>query len=128
MIAIRFTYDVDGLLEVEAAVEETGRKFTGVFTQHVENLDETRIREAIENLQRLKFYPREDVENRRLLLFAERVLGQISPYQRESLESAVDAYESALHDTEREWFDVARNALLQTLSALDHPFDGHCSE
>jgi len=123
-VAVRFTYDVNGLLEVEAVVEETGRKSSVLFKHHIKNLSDKEIEKAAKNLQRLKFYPRENVENQRLLLFAERVLGQVSPYERSSLEEALDGYERAFRDTDPVLFEAAQAQLLQTLSALKHPYDG----
>lgn len=122
-VAVRFTYDLNGLLEVEARIEATGEKHSTVFTHRAKNLSKDDVRRAVAAMQTLKFFPREDVRHQRLLLFAERVVGEVPSFHREQLEQAVDAFESALHGNDPGPFESARARLLEILSALDHPFD-----
>src|SRR5581483_12180847 len=72
--AVRFTYDLNGILEVEAYVIETGKKFRTVLTNHVQDLTEDQIAAAVRRMQQIKFYPRDDVQNQRLVLYAERII------------------------------------------------------
>ncbi len=122
-VLLRFTYDLNGILEVEAVVPSTGRRFQTVITRHVKGLSEAEVRRAVEALQALKFYPRDDVRNQELLRFGERVVGELPPYDRQALEAVLDAFEAAMSSGEPERFDAAREALLITLSGLGRPFD-----
>ncbi|WP_010584696.1 Hsp70 family protein [Schlesneria paludicola] len=115
---VRFTYDINGLLEVEACIPETGRKFQTVLTNHAADLTPKEIAAALEKMRKLKFYPRDDVKNKQLVLFCDRVVGEISPHLRESLEGAIDAFERAMSSGDREMFEVARSGLLIVLSSL----------
>jgi len=126
-IAVRFTYDLNGILEVEAFVEGTGKRFHTVLTQHASSMSPDEVEQAVQQLQRLKFYPRDDVANKQLLLFCERVIGEINPHQREQLEEAVDALEHAMQLGERETFNLVRNGLLMTLNSLGFHYDGDLS-
>ncbi len=74
-------------------------------------------------MQALKFYPREDVNNQRLLRFAERMIGEVSTTQREQLEMALQIFENAMHSNDRENFERAHTTLLMTLSALGIDYD-----
>jgi molecular chaperone HscC len=74
-------------------------------------------------MQALKFYPRDDLENRRLVLYAERVIGEVSPHQRHELEQALDSFEAAMESGDKEDFEYARTGLLMTLSSLGFPAD-----
>ena len=123
-INLRFTYDLNGILEVEAYIPVTGRKTTTVLTHHAEELTSKEVDAAVKRMQQLKFYPRDDVGNRHLVLFAERVIGEISPFQRDELESAIDRFEHAMSSGNREEFEHAREGLLIILSFLEFPFDG----
>jgi len=123
-VRIRFTYDLNGILEVEAFVEETAEKFQTVLAQHAEGLTPRQIEIAVAAMQALKFYPRDDAGNRHLALFAERVVGEVSPFQREDLEDAINAYESAMASGERAFFAEAREGLLLTLSKLGIVYEG----
>ncbi len=122
-IFVRFTYDLNGILEVEAIVDGTGRKQRCVITSHAASLGPDEVEEAVRRMQALKFYPREDVNNQRLLRFAERMIGEVSTTQREQLEMALQIFENAMHSNDRENFERAHTTLLMTLSALGIDYD-----
>ena len=122
-VYVRFTYDLNGILEVEAMAGESGRKHRVVITSHAAELTDAEVREAVERMQSLKFYPREDVGNQRLLLFCERVVGEVNPHEREQLDQALTAYEAAMLTSDRDGFEHARQGLLMTLSALGFDYD-----
>jgi molecular chaperone HscC len=122
-VHIRFTYDLNGILEVEALVPSTGRKYAAVFTNHVKNLREEAVKEAVAKMQALKVYPREDLGNRRLLLFAERVYGEVSQWERERLDEAMTAFEAAMNSGDRRDFDETRATLIAELDRLGHAFE-----
>lgn len=117
-IHVRFTYDLNGILEVEAYVPESGKKFSTVLTQNARSLGPREIEAAISRMQALKFYPRDDLNNRRLVLFCERIVAEVSPWQRERLEEAIDQFEQAMSAGDRELFRSVRQGLLITLSEL----------
>jgi molecular chaperone HscC len=121
-ISIRFTYDLNGLLEVEAYVPGVGKKFRTVLTQHTQHMSEDELAEAIEKMQQLKYYPREDVENQNLLRFSERVVGEVSPLQRQPLEEAIDSLEAAMAQSDLEGVAYTRQGLLQVLSLLGYEY------
>ncbi|MCA8960286.1 MAG: Hsp70 family protein [Planctomycetes bacterium] len=122
-VHVRFTYDLNGILEVEALIPTTGRRFHTVLLQHVKGLSESEIRRAVSKLQELKFYPRDELRNQRLLRFAERAVGEINPFQREELDHAVDQFERAMAQSDRGRFEESRESLLVTLSRLGFDFD-----
>lgn len=122
-VCIRFTYDLNGLLEVEGYVPGSGKKYSTVLTQNVRNLDEDQLTEAIEKMQKLKYYPREDLGNQNLLRLSERVVGEVSPFQREQLEMAIDSFEAAMMAGDREQVDYTKQGLLQILSMLGYESD-----
>ena len=117
-IAVRFTYDLNGILEVEAMLPMTGKKFRTVLTQHVKGLSPEEMAAAIRNLQQLKFFPRDELRNQKLLKFCERIIGEVSPLQRSGLEEVIDSFEYALNVGDRAVFESSRENLLMTLSAL----------
>ncbi len=122
-VHVRFTYDLNGILEVEAFVGGTNKHFSTVLTHHAKNLSKKEIDAAVRLMQSLKFYPRDDVHNQHLVLFAERVVGEVGTYQRSDVEMALDQFEQAMASGERAWFDEARQGLLTTLAALGFPYD-----
>lgn len=122
-INVRFTYDVNGILEVEAHLPQTGKKYRTVITQHARGLSEDEVAAAVAKLQDLKFYPRDDLQNQRLVLFCERIIAEVSPYEREELEQAVDQFETAMESGDRGYFQSVRQGLLVMLSRMGYQFD-----
>jgi molecular chaperone HscC len=121
-LCLRFTYDLNGLLEVEAYVPATGKKHSTVLRNHARDLSDAEVRASQERMQALKFYPREDLENQRLLAFANAALKEVDRFGRDDLEGVIDHFEASLHLNEREVFAFAKEQLLVKLSALGLPY------
>lgn len=122
-VHVRFTYDLNGILEVEAFVPKTGKKFQTVIAHRTKGLSRSEIARAVKKMQKLKFYPRDDLRNRELVLFCERVVGEVSPYERQPLEEAIDTFEQSMASGSPEYFETARQQLLIQLSRLGHPYE-----
>jgi molecular chaperone HscC len=75
-------------------------------------------------LQSLKYYPREDLTNQRLLRYCERLVGEVSPFHRSSFEAAIDGFERAMGTGDKESVEFAQDGLLQMLSMLGYEFGG----
>ena len=131
MVGVRFTYDLNGLLEVDAYIPETGKHFKTVLKHGATGLSEDEIAKAIKRMEQIKFYPRDDLNNQRLLRFAERVIPELPQFQREEFEGLVDAFERAMHSGDREIFQVTYDRLVETLQELGFQFraeDGEPNE
>lgn len=95
-IDIRFTYDLNGILEVQATVVHTGQSFTHLVTRYARGLDASEINAAVAAMQKLKIPPREDARNQFLLKRAERLISELPFDLREHLERLLDGFENAL--------------------------------
>lgn len=122
-ICVRFTYDPNGILEVEAFIPESGRRFRTVLTNHNRGLSPEEVQAAVKRMQTIKFYPRDEERNRRLVLFAERIVGELSHDARQSLEEAIDVFEHAMSSGNREIFAQARHGLVLLLEQLGFTYD-----
>lgn len=122
-VFVRFTYDMNGILEVEAVVSETGEKFKTVLTHHVKGLNPAEIEDAVARMQEVKFYPRDEIRNQRLLFFCERIIGELNALEREKLEPFIDQYENALHENDPELFESCRDALIECLEQLGWDYE-----
>ncbi len=122
-IHVRFTYDANGILEVEAWLPQSGKKYRTVITHHARGLSESDIDAALARLQELKFYPRDDLHNQRLVLFCERIIAEVSPFERQELEDAIDQFEAAMESGDRDYFQNVREGLLVILSRLGYQFE-----
>lgn len=122
-VGVRFTYDPNGILEVEAFLPQSGRRFRTVLTNHARGLSPEEVENAVRRMQELKFYPRDDERNRRLVLFGERIVGELSTNQRQELEEAIDVFEDAMSAQDRERFAQARLGLIMVLEQLGFHYD-----
>jgi molecular chaperone HscC len=95
-VDLRLTYDLNGVLEVEATVVETQKKTSIVITKHVRGMSEDQISQAVAEMQQLKTHPREETVNRFLLKRAERVYRELPLMERERLSDLMDGFEAAL--------------------------------
>ncbi|MFT4646862.1 MAG: molecular chaperone HscC [Glaciecola sp.] len=120
-IRVRFTYDLNGLLDVEAFVTANGTRFETLLNHNVQGLSEKEIKAAHKKMAALKFYPRDDLENRRLLHFGETVIKELNSHQRGQLEHVLDSFETALDAGDKSRFKVIRQELLICLSGLGFP-------
>jgi molecular chaperone HscC len=95
-VDIRFTYDLNGVLEVEATVVQTLKKTTHVVTKYARGLSSRQVEEAVRAMAKLKAHPREEAPNRLLLRRAERTFKELGPDQRDLLNQLLDGFEGAL--------------------------------
>jgi molecular chaperone HscC len=101
-VDLRLTYDLNGVLEVEATVVETQKKTGIVITKHARGMSDEQISQAVQEMQHLKIHPREETANRFLLKRAERVYRELPLMERERLSDLMDGFEAALDMNEGE--------------------------
>lgn len=118
-ISVRFTYDSNGVLEVDALVDATGAKFSTVITSLATHLDEAAIREAVRRMQSIKVHPRDDAVNVHALHRAERIYREASPELRDALSHRIDAFEQALACQDPGRVEECRRYLDDMLNLLD---------
>jgi molecular chaperone HscC len=118
-IDIRFTYDLNGVLEAEATVVETAKTVRHVVTRYARGLTPEQIARAVEEMKQLKTHPREEAVNRFLLQRAERVYAELSLETRELLGQLLDGFEAALAITDREAIERHRQALTDFLDRCE---------
>ena len=121
-VDIRFTYDCNGVLEVETTVVKTRETATLVITKHASHLNEREIRQAVQAMSKLKIHPREVSANRFLLKRAERLFEELPSMLRDELGSLMDYFENSLDSQEPDDIEVARQQLEIFLSVHD-PLD-----
>lgn len=116
---IRFTYDLSGVLEVEATVLKTGQTVSHVITRHARGMTPEQVARALKDMAKLKTHPREETVNRFLLRRAERVFQEIAPVLRDQLSTLLDGFEAALSMQDEEVIGQHRQALEMFLSQFD---------
>jgi len=119
-VDVRFTYDVNGLLQVEATLVRTREVHTLVIEGNPGLLNEHEIAQRFAALSALKVHPRERMENRTLLARGERLYGQLRGAERERLGREIARFEAALETQEPRVIAAALRLMRQVLDYFDH--------
>ncbi len=95
-VDVRFTYDVNGLLQVEATVLQTQQQHVLLIEGNPGLLSESEIASRLAALSALKIHPRDRLEYRTLLARSERMYQQLRGPQREWLGGQISLFENLL--------------------------------
>tara|TARA_B100001750_G_C15503204_1_gene598609 strand:- start:288 stop:2021 length:1734 start_codon:yes stop_codon:yes gene_type:complete len=117
-IDVRFTYDLNGILEVEMKLEGSERVEHLVIEQRPGRLSTRQIEEAREAMAALKFHPREALPNRTTLAKADAVYTQLTGPARDELGHAIAMFRSALETQEPDIIERVREQLNALIDAL----------
>lgn len=121
---VRFSYDPSGILEVEVVLGNTGKSRRAVIAHPETKMDAAQIDLIVRKLQKIKFYPRDLVENQFLLRYSEQLLGDLPIDLREELNGLMDVFEDSMRSGDPEYFEQMKQQLLFWLSSRGYPFDG----
>jgi molecular chaperone HscC len=127
-VDVRFTYDLNGVLEVEATVVETREKVSHLVTRYARGLSPDQVARAVEHMQQLKTHPREETTNRFLIRRAERVFQELSLDEREVLGRLLDGFEGALEIQDADAIERHRQALQEFLDRHDAGYNDDAPE
>lgn len=119
-VDVRFTYDVNGLLQVEATLVRTQQTVSLIIEGNPGVLDQKEIATRLAGLAALKIHPRDQLENRTLMARGERLYQQLRGEAREQLGRQVTLFEQALATQERRVIVPAATTLRQVLDHFEH--------
>ena len=117
-VHVRFTYDINGLLEVDVHVPQTGERSELVIVDE-EAMTPGELEKRRAALASLKQHPRDDDINRHALARAERCFERFLGDQRMEVASWITEFESALDTQEPRTVEHARKALSERLDSLE---------
>ncbi|MDX9678882.1 molecular chaperone HscC [Pseudomonas zeae] len=93
---VRFSYDINGLLEVDVTLLETGERHSHSIDRSPTGLDEQARRDSHNRLSTLKVHPRDALPNRTLLARLERAWMQSLGTQREHIAEWLHSFTTVL--------------------------------
>ncbi len=108
-IDVRFSYDVSGLLEVDAIVLPTGAKYSLSLLGQASSLSRDEISECKAQLSRLRVSPRDQQENRSLMARLERLHQEYIGDICDEIQSEYSAFTQLLNT--KNLADIARERL-----------------
>lgn len=118
-VDVRFTYDVNGLLQVDATVLKTQETASLLIEGNPGLLSESQIAELLGEMAKLKIHPRDQLENRTVLARAERLYEQLRGMERQHLGLQVLGFERVLAGQDARVITPARRALSDLLDTLE---------
>jgi len=118
-VDVRFTYDVNGLLQVEATVQKTQQKSSVLIEGNPGLLSESEIAERLKELDELKIHPRDTLENRTLLARAERLYQQLRGDVRAWLGAQIREFEHVLATQDKRTIAPAQRRLEEQLNHIE---------
>jgi len=117
-VDVRFTYDLNGLLEVEVTFPGLERKEALVLQSEEGRLTDAEVEKARQAMARLKFHPRDSLPNTAALAKGEELYAELRGNDRQRLGWAIHNLRAALEDQEPETIREAREYLLAETQAL----------
>jgi len=118
-VDIRFTYDVNGLLQVEATLVRTGAVTALLIEGNPGLLSEDEIAARFAALSELKIHPRDRIENRTLMARGERLYQQLRGRTREQMGDEIVRFELALETQDARILAPAADAFRALLDQIE---------
>ena len=118
-IDVRFTYDISGVLEVEATVKETNEKHKVLITENAGVMSPAEMEKRFQELASLKIHPRDQMENRTLIAHADRLYEQSLGDVRQYLAHHIAAFQSSLETQDLDLIRHARGKMKEILQQIE---------
>lgn len=118
-VDVRFTYDVNGLLEVQATMLRTQKVHKTVIQGNPGLLSEDDIAKRLIELEKLKMHPREALEVRTLLARADRVYQQLKGDTREWLNHQIAEFERVIETQDQKLIMPAQKQFAEVLDQME---------
>lgn len=114
-IDVRFTYDLNGILEVDMTIVSTGETSTLLIERSPGRMSPEQVSSARQALEKLKFHPREALPNTTALARAESLYTELRGPARERLGAAMRLFRLALEEQDPGNIATARGELLAVI-------------
>ncbi|HMR80590.1 MAG TPA: Hsp70 family protein, partial [Polyangiaceae bacterium] len=111
-VDVRFSYDMNGILDVDATIKSTGRTSTLTIDRGDGRLTASQRKEIKKRLQTLKFHPRDALPNATALARAEALYLELVGTERDILSDAMRSMRTALESQDPVLIEQARSTLL----------------
>lgn len=118
-IDVRYTYDVNGILEVEVTTVSTGQKHQMIIEQNAGGMTKKQIEARLLELRSIKIHPRERTENRLLLARGERLYEEMLGDQRKFIAQCLKVFEDALYTQNEKVIEKAAQAFNEQLAEIE---------
>lgn len=118
-VDVTYTYDINSLLEVEVKVVSTGEAKRMIVKNQDVDMTDQEIEERMQELAYLKIHPRNQEENKLLLLRGERMYEENTGETRLEIEYELREFERVLNTRDERLIASARKTLAEALDELE---------
>ena len=118
-VDIRYTYDINGILEVEVTVVSTGEKKREIIQQNPGSLTTQQIEARLKELEAIKIHPRDRTENRLLIAKGERLYEESLGQRRDYISDLLHQFEAVLRTQNDKDIQKAAEVLKERLEQLE---------
>ncbi|MDR3304649.1 MAG: molecular chaperone HscC [Clostridiales Family XIII bacterium] len=118
-VDVRFTYDVNGILEVEVTTVSTGEMAKIIIEKNPGTMTQREIEESFAQLSALKIHPRDRDEYRYLLEMGERLYQEHMGDERGMIADALAEFEEVLDKQNRGEIDAYVTRLREFFESLE---------
>lgn len=118
-IDVTYTYDVNSILEVEVKVLSTKISKRVVIKNEDTDMSDEEIAARLESLASLKIHPREQEENKLLLLRGDRMYEEATGDTRHIIELQMNAFEEVLDKQDKLKIESARKEFKEFLDTIE---------
>jgi molecular chaperone HscC len=118
-VNVRFSYDINGLLEVDVHIPLTGERRELVIMDDETRISPDELQRRREALAKLKVHPREEAVNRALVARAERCFEQSLGEKREFVNRCLSQFLTVIESQDPRAIDHARKQIGAALDELE---------
>lgn len=118
-VDVRYTYDINGILEVEVTALSTGVKRTMVIEKNPGSMSKEEIAERLESLAHLKIHPRENHENKLLIARGERLFQENLGSTRQLIGDILKEFEDVLEKQDLREIEETRKKLKDIFDSIE---------
>lgn len=122
---VRFTYDINGILDVDVTVKSTGYHKRMVITGEGSRLSETELKAKLEEMKQLKISPLELEENIHALEWGKSLYVRSNSKQKDYVSRLLTQFEKALNTQNDVRIQVARKKMLRMFTMLEQGMLGN---
>jgi molecular chaperone HscC len=118
-IDVRFTYDINGILEVEVKVVSTELKKNMIIEKEPGHMTSEEIAESIKSISHLKIHPRENHENKLAIARGERLYEEKIGRDRQEIAQLLMEFEEVLDKQDLKKIEEYRKKLTDIFDSID---------
>ncbi len=117
---IRYTYDINGILDVDIDIESAGISRNLVIKKLAGHVSDEEIERRRVELAALKVHPRDQADNRLLLERADRLYSQLLGEEREAVGRLLGRFRAVLESQDPEAITEARETFAMSLDSIEN--------